>query len=187
MAVTRSGALYVKILRRKANLSENLTASAAGAANARQLAKLAIPKVSKLFMEGCERERSGDNASKEHRQLQRDLAVFRLNTARALAKALAAPDANASAAAILSSSDRDKGKDPVEKLPLRLSCRVAGLGPMFKLSILLENTSLSTALMSLAVVVTPSMGDGLYSIKTPMLNAPFICPGVSFSFSSILF
>ena len=164
VAITKSGALYIKIMRRQANFDTAITGQNLAASNA-SLGQLQIPKVSKLYLEQADRERSGKNASASYRQLQRDLAAFRLKTARSLALALDRPDFTTPV-----SVDSD--------VPLRLTSRVTGLGPVFKLVITLENTSLTVALMNFVVVVF--YNDQLYSVRTPCMDVPFLCPGLNY-------
>lgn len=128
---TKSGSLFVKILKRSAKFEERaLTAGPPAAQNV----KLNVPKKTKLFVDQTLKER--ENAIAMHRTFQRDLYLLRLNVAREYAKAL-------------DNSMNPISSDPTE--PLKLSAQVQGIGPTFKLIVNLQNTSLTQATYNLQV------------------------------------
>ena len=77
--VLQSGALDIKIFRRKAELQDVGSASVHG-----ENIPLDIPKKTRLYVEQADRER--EEAVEMHRIFQRDLCKLRLSSARAYVK-----------------------------------------------------------------------------------------------------
>ncbi|XP_069116574.1 BBSome complex member BBS1-like [Argopecten irradians] len=161
---TRGGGLVLKILRRNATFEEkDISAGPPVAQNTR----LNVPKKTKLFVDQTMRER--DNAVTMHRTFQRDLYLLRLNTAREYVKSL-------------ENSMNPVSSDPTE--PLKLSAQVQGIGPTFKLTVNLQNTSLSHP--STNLLITFQYDDRLYTLKKALIEVPMLVPGLSYAFETFL-
>ncbi|XP_046372718.1 Bardet-Biedl syndrome 1 protein homolog isoform X2 [Haliotis rufescens] len=161
---TRGGGLFVKILKRTASFQEkDLSAGPPVAQNV----KLNVPKKTKLFVDQTMRER--ENAVTMHRTFQRDLYLLRLNTARQYLKAL-------------ETSMNPISSDPAE--PVKLSAQVQGIGPTFKMTVNLQNTSLSQA--SSHLFITFDYDDKLYSFRKTHIKVPMLVPGLNYSYDTFI-
>ncbi|XP_021370593.1 Bardet-Biedl syndrome 1 protein-like [Mizuhopecten yessoensis] len=161
---TRGGGLVLKILRRNATFEEkDISAGPPIAQNTR----LNVPKKTKLFVDQTMRER--DNAVTMHRTFQRDLYLLRLNTAREYVKSL-------------ENSMNPVSADPTE--PLKLNAQVQGIGPTFKLTVNLQNTSLSHP--STNLLITFQYDDRLYTLKKSLIQVPMLVPGLSYAFETFV-
>ncbi|XP_067682255.1 Bardet-Biedl syndrome 1 protein-like isoform X2 [Haliotis asinina] len=161
---TRAGGLFVKILKRSASFQEkDLSAGPPVAQNV----KLNIPKKTKLFVDQTMRER--ENAVTMHRTFQRDLYLLRLNTARQYLKAL-------------ETSMNPISSDPAE--PVKLSAQVQGIGPTFKMTVNLQNTSLSQASSNL--FITFDYDEKLYSFRKTHIKVPMLVPGLNYSYDTFI-
>ncbi|XP_064623947.1 Bardet-Biedl syndrome 1 protein homolog isoform X2 [Lineus longissimus] len=161
---TRGGGLIVKILKRTANFEEKDMAAGPPAA---QSVKLNIPKKTKLFVDQTMRER--ENSVAMHRAFQHDLYRLRLTTARSYVKALETSNTPVSTS--------------VEE-PLKLNAHVQGIGPSFKLTVNLQNTSLSVP--SLNLLITFQYDEKLYSLAKPQIPVPMLVPGLNYAFDTFL-
>ncbi|XP_050407312.2 Bardet-Biedl syndrome 1 protein homolog isoform X2 [Patella vulgata] len=161
---TRGGGLFVKILKRSAKFEEK---DALAGPPISQNQKINIPKKTKLFVDQTLRERQ--NAVAMHRTFQRDLYLLRLNTARQYVKAL-------------DNSMNPISSDPTE--PLKLSAQIQGIGPTFKLTVNLQNTSLSQPTSNL--IITFNYDDKLYSFRNKFIEAPMLVPGLNYSFETFI-
>ncbi|XP_041351022.1 Bardet-Biedl syndrome 1 protein-like isoform X2 [Gigantopelta aegis] len=161
---TRGGGLFVKILKRSTVFEEKNLVSGPPAA---QNIKLNVPKKTKLFVDQTLRER--ENAVEMHRTFQRDLYLLRLRTARDYARAL-------------ENSMNPISSDPTE--PIKLSAQVQGIGPTFKLTVNLQNTSLT--IPSSNLVVTFDYDNGLYSFRKTFIQVPMLVPGLNYSFETFI-
>ncbi|XP_052770219.1 Bardet-Biedl syndrome 1 protein homolog [Mya arenaria] len=162
--VTQSGGLMIKILKRTAVFEEK---DLSGGPPAAQNIKLNVPKKTKLFVDQTLRER--ENAVTMHRTFQRDLYLLRLNTARAYAKAL-------------NQSMNPISTNPNE--PLKLSAQVQGIGPTFKLSVNLQNTSLNQASTNLHI--TFDFDEKLYNFRKTYISVPMLVPGLNYAFETYI-
>ncbi|XP_060079163.1 Bardet-Biedl syndrome 1 protein homolog [Ylistrum balloti] len=161
---TRGGGLVLKILRRNATFEEkDISAGPPVAQNTR----LNVPKKTKLFVDQTMRER--DNAVTMHRTFQRDLYLLRLNTAREYVKSL-------------ENSMNPVSADPTE--PLKLNAQVQGIGPTFKLTVNLQNTSLSHP--STNLLITFQYDDRLYTLKKSLIQVPMLVPGLNYAFETFV-
>lgn len=161
---TISGSLFVKILKRSAKFAErDLSAGPPAAQNV----KLNVPKKTKLFVDQTLRER--ENAVAMHRTFQRDLYLLRLNVAREYAKAL-------------DNSMNPISSDPME--PLKLAAQIQGIGPTFKLTVNLQNTSLTKA--SSELIIAFEFDDRLYSFRKKMIQVPMLVPGLNYIFETFI-
>ncbi|XP_076099954.1 BBSome complex member BBS1-like isoform X2 [Mytilus galloprovincialis] len=161
---TRGGGLLIKILKRNATFEEKDISAGPPAA---QNTKLNVPKKTKLFVDQTMRER--ENAVSMHRTFQRDLYLLRLNTAREYAKSL-------------ENSMNPISSDPME--PLKLNATVQGIGPTFKLTVNLQNTSLNQASSNL--IITFQYDEKLYVFKKAYLQVPMLVPGLNYAFDTFV-
>lgn len=161
---TRGGGLIVKILRRHADFEiKDISAGPPVSQNT----KLNIPKKTKLFVSQSIRER--ENPVAMFRTFQRDLSLFRLNTARQFSQ-------------ILESNCSPISSNPKE--PLKISAMVQGIGPNFKLMVTIQNTSLARP--STNLFITFEFNNKFYSVKKPRISIPFLVPGLDYIFDTIV-
>ncbi|KAK3932957.1 Bardet-Biedl syndrome 1 protein-like protein [Frankliniella fusca] len=165
---TVDGSLLVKILKRTAhfNLQGGGTSANIVPAVAQQI-KLQIPKKTRLFLDQTMRER--DNCVMMHRTFQRDLFQLRVDVARACVKALQSCNNPISL----------EGAEPV-----KLSAQVLGLGPLFKMVIMLQNISASTLIQDVGILF--HFDDKMYTMEKPFINVPMLVPGVEYPFETMI-
>ncbi|XP_059157343.1 Bardet-Biedl syndrome 1 protein homolog [Physella acuta] len=160
----KRGGLYVKILKRTAKFEEkDLTAGPPIAQNI----KLNVPKKTKLFVDQTQRER--ENGIAMHRTFQRDLSLLRLKVMREYVK-------------VLDSSMNPISSDPME--PLKLTANVQGIGPTFKFTVKLQNTSLSQASSNL--LISFDYDDSLYNFHKKLIQVPMLVPGLTYDFETFV-
>nr|XP_012292346.1 Bardet-Biedl syndrome 1 protein isoform X4 [Aotus nancymaae] len=128
---TRGGALIIKILKRTAVFVEG--GSELGPPPA-QAMKLNVPRKTRLYVDQTLREREAGTAM--HRAFQTDLYLLRLRAARTYLQALESSLSPVSATA---------------REPLKLHAMVQGLGPTFKLTLHLQNTSTARPILGLLI------------------------------------
>ncbi|XP_032497960.1 Bardet-Biedl syndrome 1 protein isoform X5 [Phocoena sinus] len=155
---TRGGGLIIKILKRTAVFVEG--GGEAGPPPA-QAMKLNMPRKTRLYVDQTLREREAGTAM--HRSFQADLYLLRLRAARAYAQALESSLSPVSATA---------------REPLKLHAVVQGLGPTFKLTLHLQNTS--TARPILGLLVCFLYNEGLYALPRAFFKVPLLVPGLSY-------
>ncbi|XP_039625092.1 Bardet-Biedl syndrome 1 protein [Polypterus senegalus] len=155
---TKGGGLIIKILKRTAVFDEKDTTPGPPVA---QSVKLNVPKKTKLYVDQTMRER--ENAVAMHRAFQMDLYRLRLTAARAYVKAL---ESNLTP---MSSSASE---------PLKMNAVVQGLGPSFKLTLNIQNTSVCRPSMNLAISFW--YDEKLYSLKTSFFKIPLLVPGLNY-------
>uniref|UniRef100_UPI00398EA0D9 BBSome complex member BBS1-like n=1 Tax=Pristiophorus japonicus TaxID=55135 RepID=UPI00398EA0D9 len=155
---TKGGGLIIKILKRTAVFEDKDTSPGPPLA---QSIKLSVPKKTKLYVDQTLRER--ENAVAMHRAFQTDLYRLRLSVARAYAKALEASLAPVSA-------------DLTE--PLKLNAVVQGIGPSFKLTLNIQNTSAARPVINL--LISFLYDETLYSIKRGFFQVPMLVPGLTY-------
>ncbi|XP_026501509.2 Bardet-Biedl syndrome 1 protein homolog [Vanessa tameamea] len=161
--ITANGNLMLKILKRTANFN----AHAAGieptiSATVGQKPWL-IPKKSKLFLEQSMRER--ENAIPMHTNFQHELNRLRLLSARTLLEAH-------------TKSENSIGAGNME--PIRLSAEVEGLGPVFRVTLIVENTSTDKAVLGLSILFL--VHSTAYKVYNPYVKVPLISPGNQLKF-----
>ncbi|XP_048475599.1 Bardet-Biedl syndrome 1 protein [Rhincodon typus] len=152
------GGLIIKILKRTAVFEDKDTSPGPPLA---QSIKLSIPKKTKLYVDQTLRER--ENAVAMHRAFQMDLYRLRLRAAREYAKALEASMAPVSA-------------DLQE--PLKMNAVVQGIGPVFKLTLNVQNTSATRPAINLYVSFL--YDEHLYSVKRAFFKVPMLVPGLTY-------
>ncbi|XP_021208923.2 Bardet-Biedl syndrome 1 protein isoform X1 [Bombyx mori] len=163
IVVTGSGNLMLKILKRTADFNS----SAAGVEPAPSAAAghkpWLIPKKSKLFLEQSARER--ENAVPMHEAFQLELNRLRLLATRTLL------DAHAK-------SENFMGVGAME--PIGLTAEVEGLGPVFRVTLFVENKSKERAVAGLAVLFHAHTAH--YRVTNPYIKVPLISPGGKLKF-----
>ncbi|KAG2451137.1 hypothetical protein HYH02_004404 [Chlamydomonas schloesseri] len=159
LAITKSGALDIKMLPRTANLEAG---AIGGGPPPEQEIPLAVPKKTRLYVEQTQRER--EQAADMHRTFQRDLAKLRLTTARAYVKVL---------------TDGQGAGAFTTNTNLSLSLNIAGLGPRFRLSLLLRNEG-NKQLNDIPVALRADAA--LYSLGKTQFTIPFLVPGLQYTF-----
>ncbi|XP_011896947.1 PREDICTED: Bardet-Biedl syndrome 1 protein isoform X2 [Cercocebus atys] len=155
---TRGGGLIIKILKRTALFVEG--GSEVGPPPA-QAMKLNVPRKTRLYVDQTLREREAGTAM--HRAFQTDLYLLRLRAARAYLQALESSLSPVSATA---------------REPLKLHAVVQGLGPTFKLTLHLQNTS--TARPVLGLLVCCLYNEALYSLPRAFFKVPLLVPGLNY-------
>ncbi|XP_047527986.1 Bardet-Biedl syndrome 1 protein homolog [Vanessa atalanta] len=161
--VTANGNLMLKILKRTADFNGH----AAGieptiSATVGQKPWL-IPKKSKLFLEQSMRER--ENAIPMHINFQHELNRLRLLSAKTLLEAH-------------TKSENSIGAGNME--PIRLSAEVEGLGPVFRVTLIVENTSTDKAVLGLSILFL--VHSTAYKVYNPYVKVPLISPGNQLKF-----
>nr|XP_055170747.1 Bardet-Biedl syndrome 1 protein isoform X2 [Nyctereutes procyonoides] len=155
---TRGGGLIIKILKRTAVFVE--ARGEAGPPPA-QAMKLSVPRKTRLYVDQTLREREAGTAM--HRTFQTDLYLLRLRAARAYVQAL------------------ESSLNPVSvtaREPLKLHAVVQGLGPTFKLTLHLQNTS--TARPILGLLVCFLYNEVLYALPRAFFKVPLLVPGLNY-------
>lgn len=166
VVVTKSGGLYIFILKRNVDLSQGVSSANVGP-SIKQYQKLNVPRKTKTFVDQTLRER--ENGVKMHRQFQHDLYKLRLTTARNFAEAL------------------QKKMMPIATdnfAPLKLSANVQGIGPMFRLTIEVMNTSTTHPIMGAYVVLVTN--DTLYVLEKSYINLPLLVPSLTYTVNTML-
>ncbi|XP_075401442.1 BBSome complex member BBS1 isoform X1 [Tenrec ecaudatus] len=153
---TKGGGLLIKILKRTAVFVE--AGGDAGPPPAQSL-KLNVPRKTRLYVDQTLRER--ESATAMHRAFQTDLYLLRLRTARAYVQALESSLSPVSATA---------------REPLKLHAVVQGLGPTFKLTLHLQNTSAARPIVGLLVCFVYS--EALYALPRAFFKLPLLVPGL---------
>ncbi|KAB0407489.1 hypothetical protein E2I00_007663, partial [Balaenoptera physalus] len=155
---TRGGGLIIKILKRTAVFVEG--GGEAGPPPA-QAMKLNMPRKTRLYVDQTLREREAGTAM--HRTFQADLYLLRLRAARAYVQALESSLSPVSATA---------------REPLKLHAVVQGLGPTFKLTLHLQNTSAARPILGLLVCFL--YNEGLYALPRAFFKVPLLVPGLNY-------
>ncbi|XP_071446183.1 BBSome complex member BBS1 isoform X2 [Hetaerina americana] len=158
VAVTYSGVLHVKILKRTSRFGVEVTEDGQPLPQKKPKdQKLSIPKKTKEFVENAAKER--ENATQIHQTFQRDLLQLRKMVDKAY------QDNIDKCRNITSAPDNPK--------QLKLTAQVHGLGPVFKAKMTLETMS-SDAVQEIAV--TFHWDPRVYSIDQPFIRVPYLAP-----------
>ncbi|KAK2100098.1 Bardet-Biedl syndrome 1 protein [Saguinus oedipus] len=123
--------------------------------------KLNVPRKTRLYVDQTLREREAGTAM--HRAFQTDLYLLRLRAARTYLQALE------SSLSPVSTTARE---------PLKLHAMVQGLGPTFKLTLHLQNTS--TARPILGLLICFLYNEALYALPRAFFKVPLLVPGLSY-------
>ncbi|EDS36472.1 BBS1 [Culex quinquefasciatus] len=157
--VTSDGSLIVKILKRTAEFptTENIydvkTACEEASGN------LQIPKKTKIFVEQTLREK--EHAATIHNSFQSELWRMRLTAARATVDVISSADSNMSG--------------DVGLAAIKMAAEVLGLGPVFKLFLVLENISARKEATNLNILIQADHRH--YQVDRPYLELPMLVPG----------
>ncbi len=165
LATTDAGSLFVKMLRRGANLESQGSAGPPP----EQDVPLALPKKTKLYVEQTQRER--EHAVQMHRVFQAELTKMRLNTARAFVKITGAAGRGRGqprGGAILSAANNN----------VRINAKLMGFGPRFRISVDIQNTSEKT-MMNVPVVARFPMD--VYKLERPLQFIGAMIPGLLYN------
>ncbi|GBP84353.1 Bardet-Biedl syndrome 1 protein [Eumeta japonica] len=100
-----------------------------------------------------------------HESFQMDLQKLRLTAAKTLLEAH-------------EKSENTFGVGVLE--PLRLSAEIEGLGPVFRVVLIVENTSTEKAVMDLAILF--HMPATNYRVSNPYIKVPLLAPGGKLKF-----
>ena len=166
IVITKSGGLHIFILKRNVDLSQGLASASVGP-SPKQFQKLNVPRKTKTFVDQTLREREHGVAM--HRQFQHDLYRLRLTTARNFAEAL------------------QKKMMPISSsnfAPLKLSANVQGIGPMFRLTIEVMNTSTSHPILGAYVVLVTN--DTLYVLEKCYISLPLLVPSLTYTVNTMV-
>uniref|UniRef100_A0A8D2B8N5 Bardet-Biedl syndrome 1 n=1 Tax=Sciurus vulgaris TaxID=55149 RepID=A0A8D2B8N5_SCIVU len=155
---TQGGGLIIKILKRTAVFVESTGEVGPPLA---QATKLSVPRKTRLYVDQTLREREAGTAM--HRSFQTDLYLLRLRAARAYVQALE------SSLSPMSATARE---------PLKLHAVVQGLGPTFKLTLHLQNTS--TVRPVLGLLICFLYNEALYALPRAFFKVPLLVPGLNY-------
>ncbi|CAG4907387.1 unnamed protein product [Colias eurytheme] len=161
--VTASGNLMLKILKRTADFNEHAAGVEPTAIATTGQKPWLIPKKSKLFLEQSMRER--ENAAAMHHTFQHELDKLRLTAAKTLLE-------------VYTKSDNAMGIGALE--PVRLAAEVQGLGPVFRMTLIIENTSKDKAVVGLSILFH-TQGTS-YKVNNPYIKIPLLTPGSRLKF-----
>lgn len=161
----RNGALEFKNISRRAQFDTpaNTPGKSNGTPKEQEEPLEGLPVKTKLALEFMKRER--EEATEMHREFQRELCKLKVTTARSYVKILTDGEGQISFA---------------ESNNLRVHANVQGLGPLFKIKFLIQNTSNKT-LMKIPVVF--AYNQNIYKIKRARMVIPCLIPGLKYQFS----
>ncbi|XP_050684774.1 Bardet-Biedl syndrome 1 protein homolog isoform X2 [Leptidea sinapis] len=159
--ITASGNLMLKLLKRTAEFNGQAAGVDLGNPSVGQKPWM-IPKKSKLFLEQSMRER--ENATAMYETFQHDLNKLRLKVASTLIEAHTRSD-NTLAVGDLES--------------IKLAAEVDGLGPMFLMTLIVENRSQTKSVVGLSVLFHLTTS---YKVDTPYIKVPLLSPGCKLRF-----
>ena len=165
LIATKAGSLFVKMLRRGANLE---TQGNAGPPPEQDV-PLALPKKTKLYIEQTQRER--DHTVHMHRTFQAELTKMRLNTARAFVKITGASGLGKGGSGRSSSS----GVVSASNQSVRINARLMGFGPKFRIVIDAQNTGVTTMLQ---IPIVAIFNQEMYKIPLALQIIPLMIPGL---------
>ncbi|XP_063083640.1 Bardet-Biedl syndrome 1 protein isoform X2 [Cavia porcellus] len=156
--ITRGGGLIIKILKRTAVFVEGTGEVGPPPA---QAMKLNVPRKTRLYVDQTLREREAGTGM--HQTFQTDLYLLRVRAARAYVQALE------SSLSPMSATARE---------PLKVHAVVQGLGPTFKLTLHLQNTSAARPVLGLLVCFL--YDEALYALPRAFFKVPLLVPGLSY-------
>eukprot|EP00040_Diaphanoeca_grandis_P010720 m.54932 g.54932 ORF g.54932 m.54932 type:complete len:592 (-) comp21995_c0_seq1:150-1925(-) len=158
---TASGKLHFRYIQQGVDFSK---CSHGGGPPPEQSIRIPVPPKTQLYVDQTQRER--DNAMLMHRTFQRDLFRLKLMSARNYVKAL-----QGNLTPIINSI----------QVSLRINTEVQGLGPLFKVTVTLINTT-NQPVSGITVAFT---GDhSMYSILNPLIKSGMLIPAASYTFST---
>ncbi|KAJ8725410.1 hypothetical protein PYW08_003593 [Mythimna loreyi] len=161
--ITGAGNLMLKILKRTADFSAHAAGVEMSPSALTGQKPWLIPKKSKLFLEQSVRER--ENAALMHKTFQHELNRLRLLAATTLLEAH-------------KKSDNSVGIGPMESM--RLTAEVEGLGPVFRVTLIIENKSKDKAVIGLSILFHVHTVN--YKVSNPYIKVPLLSPGGKLKF-----
>ncbi|KAJ8722939.1 hypothetical protein PYW07_004119 [Mythimna separata] len=161
--ITGGGNLMLKILKRTADFSAHAAGVEMAPSALTGQKPWLIPKKSKLFLEQSVRER--ENATLMHKTFQHELNRLRLLAATTLLEAH-------------KKSDNSVGIGPMESM--RLTAEVEGLGPVFRVTLMIENNSKDKAVIGLSILFHVHTVN--YKVSNPYIKVPLLSPGGKLKF-----
>ncbi|XP_046391264.1 Bardet-Biedl syndrome 1 protein homolog isoform X2 [Ischnura elegans] len=168
VAVTYSGILHVKILKRTSRFGVEVTEDGQPVPQKRPKDhKLSIPKRTKEFVEHAAKER--DNAIQIHQTFQRDLLHMRKVVDRAYQDNV--------------NKCRNVTSAPDNPKQLKLTVQLHGLGPVFKAMMTLETIS-PDAVQDIAL--TFHWDPRIYSIDQPFIKVPYLAPNFPYHLETFI-
>lgn len=156
--VTVDGSLIVKILKRTADFSSNSILGKSSNSTIDSVESLQIPKKTKIFVEQTNRER--ENARSIHESFQTELWRLRLTAARATVDTINSAESTISG--------------DIGQAPIKLAAEIQGLGPVFRLKIILENMATRKEAMGLSVLLHADHRH--YLLEKPYTKLPSLTP-----------
>ncbi|XP_045542915.1 Bardet-Biedl syndrome 1 protein [Papilio machaon] len=155
--ITTNGNLMLKILKRTADFNADAASADVIPDPLSSEKPWLIPKRSKLFLEQSARER--ENSIAMHETFQHELNRLRLLAAKTLLE-------------VHVKSDNSIAVGALE--PIRLTAEVEGLGPVFRVTIIIENRSSTSAAAGLALLFHVHTNN--YKVYKPYLKVPLLGP-----------
>jgi len=165
IVIGKTGCLSIYILKRNVDLSEGK--ENVSGPPPQQYQKLNVPRKTKTFVDQTLRER--DNGTTMHRIFQHDLYRLRLNTAQNYVNAL------------------QKKMTPVSHsalAPLKLAANVQGIGPMFRLTVEIMNTSTNAPIIGAYVILVAN--ESLYVLEKSYISMPLLVPSLTYAVNTMV-
>nr|CAB3516411.1 unnamed protein product [Spodoptera littoralis] len=162
--VTGGGNLMLKILKRTADFSAHAAGVEISPSGPTGQKPWLIPKKSKLFLEQSARER--ENAASND---ARNVPTRAEQTA---------PAGRADVAGGARALRQLVGTGPMEAM--RLTAEVEGLGPVFRVTLIIENNSKEKAVIGLAILFHVHTVN--YKVSNPYIKVPLLSPGGKLKF-----
>ena len=162
--VLKSGAMLLKMLPRTVSIDPS-GAKAAGAPPEQDM-PLKVPKRTNVYVAQTEREKQF--GVDMHRVFQHDLCRLRLTTAKAYVNML---------------SDGKGSSSHTADTSIRLTATVQGLGPIFKLTLNVQNFSPSP-LLNIPVIF--SFNPTVYSMTQPAMLIPSLVPSLIYNYEAVI-
>lgn len=162
--VLKSGAMLFKMLPRTVSIEPN--AGKSYGAPPEQDQPLNVPKRTNVYVAQTEREKQF--GVDMHRVFQHDLCKLRLATAKAYVNML---------------SDGKGTTSHTTDASLRLTAQVQGLGPIFKLTLNVQNFS-QKPLLGIPVIF--SFNPTVYRMSKPTLTIPSLVPSLIYNYEAVI-
>ena len=159
--VTKNGSFNVFILKRSTDLSQGEISASIGPAP-QQSQKLNVPRKTKTYVDQTLRER--ESGIQIHRQFTHDIYRMRFKTAQNYVEAL------------------QKHMTPIstsDDAPLKMAANVQGLGPVFRVTIEIMNTSTKTPIMGAYLLLVTN--ETLYLLDKTYINLPLLVPSLTYN------
>ncbi|CAF1248119.1 unnamed protein product [Rotaria magnacalcarata] len=164
--VTKNGGLVLKILKRTAVFEES---DVLHGPPKEQQVKIDVPKRTKLYVDQTLREK--EQAENMYRIFQQDLIRLKLLTGKEFLQSIQA------------------GLNPIAKTKtdaIRINAEVHGLGPRFKLTIKLQNTSAATLSPIIDLFLSFTYDENIYNLNPNYIEIPILINGIEYGFCSFV-